>query len=195
MGKDISRYALKEYRNQFKVLFQDFRIFAASIAENVLLDIYDKKYDKDIYKAVRLSMFEDKLRSFDDGIFAEMTREFSKKGINLSGGESQKLALARVFINEHAIIVLDEPSSALDPVSEFELNRTILNASSEKTVIFVSHRLSTTTIADKIYMLENGRIIEEGSHNKLMNLNGKYAQMFNMQAEKYLESKQQGEVE
>lgn len=192
---DISRYALKEYRNQFKVLFQDFRIFAASIAENVLLDIYDKKYDKDIYKAVRLSMFEDKLRSFDDGIFAEMTREFSKKGINLSGGESQKLALARVFINEHAIIVLDEPSSALDPVSEFELNRTILNASSEKTVIFVSHRLSTTTIADKIYMLENGRIIEEGSHNKLMNLNGKYAQMFNMQAEKYLESKQQGEVE
>jgi len=105
--------------------------------------------------------------------------------VNLSGGEAQKIAIARVFAKPCDIVILDEPSSALDPISEYELNQTIMSAALDKTVIFISHRLSTTRMADVIYMLENGEIIEQGSHDELMTLNGKYAAMFRMQAEKY----------
>ena len=83
------------------------------------------------------------------------------------------------------LIILDEPSSALDPMSEYELNHTMMNAAYDKTVIFISHRLSTTIMADKIYMLDNGEVVEQGSHDELMALNGKYAEMFRIQAEKY----------
>ena len=105
--------------------------------------------------------------------------------MNLSGGEEQKVAIARTFYQYCPIIILDEPSSALDPISEYQLNQAMLEAARDKTVIFISHRLSSTVMADRIYMLEQGRIIEQGSHRELMGLNGKYAQMFRMQAEKY----------
>lgn len=105
--------------------------------------------------------------------------------VNLSGGEAQKVAIARTFYKYCPVIILDEPSSALDPVSEYQLNQAMLDVASDKTVIFISHRLSSTVMADRIYMLEQGRIIEEGSHRTLMERNGKYAQMFRMQAEKY----------
>jgi ATP-binding cassette subfamily B protein len=118
-------------------------------------------------------------------LIARITKEFDDDGINLSGGESQKLAITRGLYKDCSIIILDEPSSALDPISEYKINNTMLNISSDKTVIIISHRLSTTKMVDKIYMLENGSIIEQGNHNELMKLNGKYAQMFNMQAEKY----------
>lgn len=97
----------------------------------------------------------------------------------------QKVAISRALYKDSSIIILDEPSSALDPIAEYNLNNTMLNLGKEKVVIFISHRLSTIKMADKIYMLENGQIIEQGSHNELMELDGKYAQMFNLQSEKY----------
>ena len=100
----------------------------------------------------------------------------------------QKVAIARTFAKDYDFIIMDEPSSALDPDSEYELNKLMMNSAYNKTVIFISHRLSTTRMADKIYMMENGQIIEEGSHEQLMKLNGKYAEMFNLQAEKYLQA-------
>ncbi|QHW34860.1 ATP-binding cassette domain-containing protein [Paenibacillus rhizovicinus] len=103
----------------------------------------------------------------------------------LSGGEAQKVAIARVLYKNCRIIVLDEPSSALDPISEYNMNEAILKEAGNKTVVFISHRLSTTRMADTIYMIEDGRIIEQGSHKDLMELNGKYAYMFNLQAERY----------
>ncbi len=186
-GKNIKEYDLKSYRDSFGVVFQDFQLFAATIAENVKMDIVDEAKDNQkVEKALEQSGFDQKLESLEGGVSTLLTREFSKSGVNLSGGESQKVAIARVFEKKCNIAILDEPSSALDPVSEYEINQSMLGVANDKTVIFISHRLSTTVMADKIYMLEKGRIIEEGSHAELMKKGGKYAEMFNMQAEKYL---------
>ena len=125
------------------------------------------------------------LNGLERGTETMVSREFDEKGVQLSGGEGQKVAIARVFPRDCKVVILDEPSSALDPISEYNVNQSMLAAAQDKTVLFISHRLSTTKLADRIIMLENGRIIEEGSHEELMELNGQYAEMFNMQAEKY----------
>mgnify|MGYP003303751265 CR=1 FL=1 len=109
----------------------------------------------------------------------------SDNGVSLSGGEAQKIAIARTFYKDCPFAILDEPSANLDPVAEYSLNHSMTKAADDKTVIFISHRLSTTVMADEIYMLENGEIIEKGSHEELMALDGKYAYMFRLQAEKY----------
>jgi len=114
-----------------------------------------------------------------------LTKEFYENGAVLSGGELQKIAAARTFSKDFEVALFDEPSSALDPISEYNLNEAMLKSAGGKTVIFISHRLSTTKMADRIYMLEKGRIVEEGTHDELISLNGKYAQMFNLQAERY----------
>ncbi len=119
------------------------------------------------------------------GVNTELLREFDDEGIMLSGGESQKVAIARAFYKKCPYVILDEPSANLDPVAEYNLNQAMLDAAKDKTVIFISHRLSTTVDADKIYVMENGEIIESGSHDELMKLNKTYAYMFNLQAEKY----------
>ncbi|MBQ2882052.1 MAG: ABC transporter ATP-binding protein, partial [Clostridia bacterium] len=106
-------------------------------------------------------------------------------GVGLSGGESQKIAISRVFARPFELIIMDEPSSALDPVAEYELNNSILENAADKTVIFISHRLSTTQMADRIYMFDHGKIVEVGSHDSLMAIDGKYAEMYRVQAKKY----------
>lgn len=181
---NIKNYELESYRNSFGTVFQDYQIFAANIAENVIMD-ESTNNEKDIIDALENSGFTDKLNSYKNGIYTPLTREFEETGVNISGGEAQKIAIARVFAKPCQIIILDEPSSALDPISEYNLNQTMLEAAANKTVIFISHRLSSARMADRIYMLEKGEIIEQGSHEELMNFDGKYAEMFNLQAEKY----------
>lgn len=185
-GKDnIKEYPLREYRNTYGVLFQDFEIIATDIAHNISMtnDDFDVEKGKE---AIKKAAFEERLDSMPDGFNTQLTREFDDKGINLSGGEAQKIALARVLYADSSVIILDEPSSALDPIAEYQLNKAVTSLTKNKTVIIISHRLSTTRFVDKIYMLENGKIIEEGNHNSLMKINGKYANMFNLQAEKYI---------
>ena len=114
-----------------------------------------------------------------------LLKEFDENGLMLSGGEQQKIAIARVFYKNCPYIILDEPSANLDPVSEYELNKNIMESAKEKTVIIISHRLSTTVNADRIIMFENGKVAEIGTHEELMSKNGDYAYMFNLQAEKY----------
>jgi ATP-binding cassette subfamily B protein len=184
-GNDIKKYDIESYRAKFGAVFQDYQVFAGTIAENVAMGFVQKKDRERIIWALEKSGFSDKLKTLPLGIDTPLTREFSDDGINLSGGEAQKIAIARVFYKECDFVILDEPSSALDPVSEYKLNQAMLEAAKDKTVIFISHRLSTTCIADRIYMLENGTIIEEGSHEQLMKKHGKYAEMFLKQAEKY----------
>ena len=184
-GCDIKDLKIKEYRESFGTVFQDFQIFAVSVAENVKADTVDDGDRDMIYKSLERSGLEAKIQAMTAGIDTEVTREFAEDGANLSGGERQKLAIARAFMKDADIIILDEPSSALDPMSEYELNHTMMDAASDKTVIFISHRLSTTLMADRIYMLEDGELIEEGSHDELMEKNKKYAEMFRAQAEKY----------
>lgn len=183
-GTDIRELRLDGYRGQFATLFQDYQLFAATLGENIVMDrtpIEEKKAELLLEK----SGFGNKFAKLPEGYGTPVTREFEEDGESFSGGESQMVGICRSLYQDASIIVLDEPSSALDPLSEYNLNHTMLNLDREKTVIFISHRLSTTRLADKIYMLEDGRIVEAGSHDELMQLDGKYASMFRLQMEKY----------
>ena len=182
---NLKEYPLKNYREKFGVLFQDFEIVAASIAQNISMS--DEDFDREKADAVLKKVaFSEKFQTLPDGYETQLTKEFSDNGVNLSGGEAQKLALARVLYSSAEVIILDEPSSALDPIAEYELNKAVTELSGDKTVIIISHRLSTTRFVDKIYMLESGKIIEQGDHNALLRQKGKYAEMFKAQAEKYV---------
>lgn len=187
-GINIKDYKLSEYRHQFGTIFQDFKIFAASIEENVLLNPVNNKQEEQLaYDSVIASGLKEKLETLPNGMKTQLTREFDDEGTILSGGEFQKIAVARVFAKQSSIAILDEPSSALDPISEYEMFKNMMTACKEKTVIFISHRLSSAVSADIIYMLEQGEIIEQGTHAELMEKNGKYARMFNMQSKQYRE--------
>ena len=190
-GTDIREYRLGSYRKLFGTVFQDFKIFAASITENVLLRRGSEATADDdrerVRSALRASGLLGKAEGLENGLDSQLTREFDDEGILLSGGEFQKLAIARVFAKDCEICILDEPSSALDPISESEVFENMLKACEGKTVIFISHRLSTTVLADRIYLLEEGRILESGSHRELMDQKGRYAQMYHMQAKRYQE--------
>lgn len=186
-GVNIREYEPEAYRRQIGTVFQDFKIFATSIAENVMNGEYSASDEQTVYDALHAADFTEKLNSLEEGIFTHLTREFNDKGTNLSGGESQKVAISRVFARDYPIVIMDEPSSALDPMAEYNLNQSILHNTEGKTVIFISHRLSTTRIADRIYMFDTGRLIEIGSHEELLEQNGKYAEMFRVQSENYRE--------
>jgi ATP-binding cassette subfamily B protein len=183
---DIKEYALKKFRRSIGVVFQDFKIFAGSVAENVVMDEFDDKETDHVRQALTDAGLIKRIDRMEKGIESDLTTETKDDGIDLSGGESQKLAVSRVFYQDAGLMILDEPSSALDPIAEYQLNHAMLTATKDKTVIFISHRLSTTRIADRIIMLENGRIVEEGTHDELLSLNGKYAQMWHVQAGAYI---------
>ena len=184
-GTDIRDFEIESYRNLIGTIFQDYRVYAASVEENVVMD--NLKADPDTFtKAVKLSGFKSRLEEMQNGAETRLTREFDDEGTDLSGGESQKLATARVFYKPSNLIILDEPSSALDPIAEYQMNRSMNRAAEDKSVVFISHRLSTTKHADKIFMLANGKIIEEGTHADLLAMNGKYTEMWQAQASKYV---------
>ena len=185
-GIDIREYDVKEYRNTIGTVFQDFQIFAGNVKENVILNVADNCDEERIKEALTDSGLMSRVDRLSSGLNTELTTEFSKEGVNLSGGESQKLAIARVFYKNAGLMILDEPSSALDPIAEYQINHAMLKATNDKTVIFISHRLSTTRLADRIIMLENGRIVEQGTHAELLKQNGKYAQMWKVQAGAYI---------
>ena len=184
-GQNIKEYAPEKYREHIGAVFQDYKVFAATIAENVMGGEYTDADEEAVLSALRAASFEEKLQQLPNGIHSQLTTEFSKEGVGLSGGESQKVAIARVFARPYELIIMDEPSSALDPIAEYELNQSILENLEGRTVIFISHRLSTTRMADKIYMFDGGEIVERGSHDELMLMNGKYAEMYRVQAKKY----------
>ena len=184
-GVNVKEFDPESYRDKIGTVFQDHRIFAATLAENVVGGEYSEEDRERVMEALRLASFDNKLAELEKGIDTDLTREFREAGVGLSGGESQKVAIARAFAKDSRFMIMDEPSSALDPNAEYELNRSILENSEDKTVIFISHRLSTTRMADRIFMFDGGRLIESGSHCELMAIDGKYAKMYNIQAKKY----------
>ncbi len=185
-GTDVSELMTEDYRKRFGVAFQDYQMFATSLAENVLADVYDDAERENVEEALRIATFDEKISTLKNGIFTPLTREFDEDGVCFSGGEEQKVAIARAIAKRSEIIIMDEPSAALDPIAEHKLNHNIKEYGKEKTVIYISHRLSTTRNLDRIYVLAEGRIVEEGSHEELMKLNGAYAELFNVQAQKYV---------
>lgn len=184
-GRSIRDFVPEKYREHIGSVFQDYKVFAASIAENVIGGEYTDNDEEAVMWALKAASFDEKLGQLPNGIHSQLTTEFSKEGVGLSGGESQKIAIARVFARPFELIIMDEPSSALDPIAEYELNQSILKNAEGRTVIFISHRLATTRMADKIYMFDHGKIVEQGSHDELMIQNGKYAGMYRVQAKKY----------
>ena len=188
-GRNITELCPNDYHKRIGVVFQDYQMFGANLAENVVMDDLPKdELDTrapQITAALTDAGFAQKLARLPDGLFTQVTTEFDKKGVDFSGGESQKIAISRAFYKKADILIMDEPSSALDPIAEYELNKAMESAAKGKTVFYISHRLSTTRDADRIIMLERGRIIEEGTHTELLARNGKYAEMWNAQAGKY----------
>lgn len=184
-GQPIRDYDVHDLRSGVGIAFQNTNLFAMTLAENMKLyrDVSDEKLQEIVQKLGLSGVLE----KFDCGLDAQVTKEFDKNGIVLSGGETQKLGLSRLFTGQFGLLILDEPSAALDPIAEYELNKVIMELR-DTTTIMISHRLSTVRDADCIYLIENGEIAESGSHSQLMKQNGRYAAMFNMQAEKYLET-------
>lgn len=185
-GKDIRDYTVASYRDGYACVFQDFKMFSMSVSDNVLLR---KPEDGDaglVDYALRESGAYDRVSKLENGVNTTLTREFDDKGANLSVGEQQKIALARAFARKSPIIILDEPSSALDPIAEHTMFENMMKAAEGRTVLFISHRLSSAVDADRIFLMDGGKITETGTHRELMEKGGKYAEMFRMQAENYI---------
>lgn len=185
-GRPIKEYKLKGYRNLFSVVFQDFKVFAVSVLENILLKADITKEEKNrAVSGMKDAGIYDKVMSLEKGYETVLTKEFDENGAVLSGGETQKIAISRVFARDCPIAILDEPSSALDPLAEYAMYEAMMNACRDKAVIFISHRLSSAVLADRVYLMEKGEIIESGTHRELLEKGGKYADMWSKQAEKY----------
>lgn len=185
-GENINQYESESFHSHFGTVFQDFQVFALPLCENVLMKKPETQEERDlVVEALNKAQFGDKLKKLPKGIDTIVTKEFDSEGIVLSGGETQKIAIARIFAQNPDIIILDEPSSALDPIAEYNMYKNMMEVAKDRTVIFISHRLSSARVADKIYLMENGRIAEEGTHDELMDKDGIYAEMFRLQASNY----------
>lgn len=183
-GIDIKEIPLIQYSNYIGIVLQDFYLFAYTIKENIVLDqpFDEEKFSSSIEKS-GLANF---INSLDVAEETYLYKEISKDGIELSGGNGQKLAIARVMYKETDLLVFDEPTSSLDPLAEYDIFWQLYNIAKEKTSILISHRLSSTKFCDKIIVLDNGKIIEYGTHEELMNNNGLYYELFSIQANQYL---------
>ncbi len=191
-GIDIKRFKRSEYYRLFAPVFQNVEIFAFLMSENIAMQSMD---DLDRDKAIRAAYeagLEERVALLAKGIDTPMTKIVEDDGVDLSGGEKQKLALARALYKGAKIVVLDEPTSALDAIAEQTMYERFDEMIGDKSAVYISHRLASTRFCDRVAMFEDGRLIECGSHDELMVRNGKYADMFNVQAQYYRENPEDG---
>lgn len=186
-GINIKEYDLLLYRQKFASVFQDYKIFAMTVSENVLTEEITSENEKLAVDALKMAGVYDKIATFPNKENSLLTKEFDENGILLSGGETQKVTIARLFASDFDIAVLDEPSSALDPVAESRMYDALLKGTQGKTVIYISHRLSSATRSDNILVFNNGILTEQGTHAELMSRDGEYNHMFTLQASGYKE--------
>ena len=191
-GINIKEYNLKAYRRLFSAAFQDYKVMAMSVKDNVLMGATFDNPEETVEHALTCAGVWEKIKRLPKGMDTIMTKEFDKEGVVLSGGEQQKIVVARAFAQKAGVKVFDEPSSALDPIAEYELYKGIMDESKGHITIFISHRLSSVKDADMVFMLENGKVIEQGNHKELMALSGKYCEMFTKQAQNYLADESYG---
>ncbi|MEE1357285.1 MAG: ABC transporter ATP-binding protein, partial [Clostridia bacterium] len=186
-GHDLRDYAVKDLYSMFGIVFQDYGRYAVSVSENIAFgDIHKEYSDADIKAAAEQANATEYINALPDGFDTPLMRIFEKNGIELSGGQWQKLGIARAFYAESDVLILDEPTAALDPIAEKNVFDQFDRLRENKMSIFVSHRLSSATGADLIVVLENGCVIESGTHTELMQKNGKYCELFSVQAERYI---------
>jgi ATP-binding cassette subfamily B protein len=188
-GQDYKTLDAEELRRKFSVVFQDFQHYALTIAENILMREAEGEEDiKLVWDAIDVAGLRPRVQRLPQGIYTTLTKEFDDGGVVLSGGELQKLSIARAYAQESEILIMDEPTSSLDAIAEDEIIKRMLRLCGDKTVIFISHKLSLATYADYIYVMDDARVIEEGTHKQLLDKNGKYAQMYETQAKNYSRS-------
>ena len=187
-GVNIKEMTLNSYRDCFSTVFQDFKLFSMSVRDNVLLREPCEGDNELVIQALKESGAYDRVMRMPKGLDTVLTREFDDEGVNLSVGEAQKLSLARVFAEKAPFVILDEPSSALDPIAEYTMFENMMKATEGRSVLFISHRLSSAVLADRVILMDGGRITEIGTHEELMSMKGAYAEMFTRQAENYLGS-------
>jgi ATP-binding cassette subfamily B protein len=184
-GRNVKEYDLQELREHIGVIFQDYVRYHMTAHDNIGIGRVSQIEDRDfVLAAARKSGADSTIEQLSDGYEAMLGRWF-KKGIELSGGQWQKIALARAFMRNAPILILDEPTSALDAQAEYDVFTRFRHLTEGKTAIFISHRFSTVRLADRIFVIEYGKIRESGSHSELMELNGRYAELFNLQARAY----------
>lgn len=188
-GIDINEIDLDSYRKRFGTVFQDLQVFAMTLSENVLMRRPENESDYEkVREALLNAQFDINHRGLTNGLDTVISREFDESGFVPSGGQAQKIAIARVFAQNPDMVILDEPSSALDPLAEYNMYNNMMKLSEGKGVVFISHRLSSARMADKIFLMKDGKIVERGTHDELMALKGFYHEMFMLQAENYQES-------
>ena len=187
-GRDIREYDLESLYGMFGIIFQDFGRYAVTVGENISFgDLALTPSHDSLMEAARQSNADGFIEKLPQGIDTPLTRQFERTGSELSGGQWQKLAIARAFYSRSDILVLDEPTASLDPLAEQEIFNEFDRLRSGKMSIFVSHRLSSATTAGQIIVLEGGRVVEKGTHKELMEQKGKYYNLFSVQAKRYVE--------
>ncbi len=186
-GTDIREYDRNSYYSLFAPVFQEVYQFAFPLAENISMDTPENTDEKRAEKCLEMAGMADKVKELPGGIHTQMLKIIEDDGVDLSGGEKQKLALARALYKDAPVVVLDEPTAALDALAEYELYQNFDSMIGDKTAVYISHRLSSTRFCKHVAMFADGRLVEYGTHDSLMALEGAYAEMFHVQAQYYVE--------
>lgn len=183
-GIDIRKYRYNDYMNLFAVVFQDFQLISQPLGSNVAGSM---TYDEDrVRKALTDAGFSDRLATLPDGLNTQLYKDFTENGVELSGGEAQKIVIARALYKDSPFIILDEPTAALDPIAEAEIYSRFNDIVGDKTALYISHRLSSCKFCDEIAVFDQGKIVQKGRHEDLVaDENGKYAQLWHAQAQYY----------
>ena len=182
-GVDIRYYDYKDYAKLFSIVFQDYNLFSFPLGENVAAAAdYDKKK---VLECLDKAGFTDRLNRLEKGLETNLYQYNDENGVEISGGEAQKLAIARALYKDAPFVILDEPTSALDPVAEFEIYQNFDNMVKDKTSIYISHRMSSCRFCDNIIVFDQGKVVEQGSHDKLIAGGGLYSELWNAQAQYY----------
>lgn len=192
-GQDIQTLSQKEVFREFSVVFQEVFAFSFPLAANVCCCGEEKEDAGRIKESLEKAGIWERVKELPEGIRTAMNKDLDEEGVSFSGGELQKLMLARALYKDAPVVILDEPTAALDPIAESEMYEKYDELIRGKTGIFISHRLSSTRFCDRILFMENGRIVEEGSHGSLMEKKGAYAELFTLQARYYQQKRQEEE--
>jgi ATP-binding cassette subfamily B protein len=185
-GIDIRKYSTWNYHKIFAVVFQDFKLFSLSVGQNVAgSEVYDESA---VWDCLIKAGVEERMACLPQGLDTYMYKDLDSDGIDVSGGEAQKIAMARALYKDAAFLILDEPTAALDPVTEAEIYRSLSEIADGRTAIYISHRLSSCRFCSEILVFDRGRIVQQGSHEELLeDGSGKYYQLWHAQAQYYQE--------
>lgn len=185
-GTDIKTFSKRSYYRLFAPLFQNVELFAFPLAENISMDTPENTDLQKVENSLNMAGFRDQLLKLPKGIQTEVLKVVDEEGLDFSGGERQKLALARALYKDAPIVVLDEPTAALDALAEYELYQNFDNMIGNKSAVYISHRLSSTRFCDHVAMFKDGKLVEYGTHEELLKKGGEYAKMFTLQAQYYV---------